>query len=709
MSESGLDDSAEKYIQTAELTWDAQGQPNSRQFEDVYFSRADGLAETRHVFLHHNQLAERFAALSALPTDARHFVIGETGFGSGLNVLAAWQLWRQTAPSDATLHVISVDKYPLSREDLIRALSLWPELDDLTRQLIQQYPPVAGPGFHRLNLDGGRVKVTLIFDEACTGLIKARTSLHPAFRHQGWRVDAWFLDGFAPAKNADMWTEALFDTLAALSGSHTTLATFTAAGLVRRGLQAAGFQVNKVAGFGRKREMIVAQFAPAANAPTTPHRLPRRPPLPWAIPSTKSRHPAAAPRTAMVIGAGLAGCHSARSLAHRGWRVTVLERNPAPATEASGNPQGLLYAKLSAQDSPLSRWNLVSLCYAQRHYTDFWQQTPASGEHFGAACGLLQVPSNDREQRQQAAIAQRFAAAPDLLIPMTAEEASARADVPLASGGLFFPGAGWLNPPAICRALLNHPNIQVITGVDVHALTHEHNQWQARDSQGHRLADTTVAVLANAYAASRFVEALPLKAIRGQISQVPSTAVTSTLATALCSEGYIAPAHEERHCVGATFDLHETHTDVTAEGHRANLKQLSVFGEVLGSSWINPDIGTIDIETIDIETWKGRVGFRCATADYLPLIGPVPDREVMREDYADLRRDARLNIPLPGQYQPGLYLNVGYGSRGLCYTPLGAELLASHIDGEPPPVDRELLESLHPARFLIRALMRNQC
>lgn len=250
-----------------DLLWDANGQPVSREFGDVYFSRVDGLAETRHVFLQHNQLAERFGALTA----KQHFIIGETGFGTGLNFLACWQLWQASASPEAHLHYISVEKYPLQRADLSQALALWPELAPFGQALLAAYPPLPAGGFVRLNF--GRVCLTLIVDEATSGLAQLylqatagsqvaaqldRQQLHWGGRP--WAVDAWFLDGFAPAKNPQMWTAELFLTLARLSKPGTTFATFTAAARVKQGLAAAGFHWQKVAGFGRKRHMVKGEL-----------------------------------------------------------------------------------------------------------------------------------------------------------------------------------------------------------------------------------------------------------------------------------------------------------------------------------------------------------------------------------------------------------------------------------------------------------------
>ena len=681
----------------AQVAWDSDGQPLSLAFDDVYFSRVDGLAETRHVFLQHNQLPERFARLKP----GEHFIVGETGFGSGLNFLATWQLWAQHAPADAYLDFISVEKYPLKAADLARALALWPELSALAEPLLANYPSAPVTGFHRLKFAGGRVRLTLIIDDAARGLEQLLASDHPRWRATGVTVNAWFLDGFAPAKNPKMWRPELFAALADLSGPGTTAATFSAAGVVKRGLQQAGFAITKVPGFGRKREMLTAVRVDSDDLVTPDETAVRgKHSIPWDLP----RHRPTTPRQVIVIGGGLAGCHSARALAERGFQVTLLEQHPHLADEASGNPQGVLYAKLSHQSSPLGDFNLAALLYAQRHYQTFWRE----GAQYGQGCGVLQLAYSPAEQRVQTQLCERLGEYDALFIPVDARRASEIAGVPLSVGGLYFPRAGWLSPRHVCTHLTDHANIRVVTGATVVELNHdagfgEKHQtdsdqgWQVVLSDG-AILQAPVVIIANANHASRFEQTCeqPLKAIRGQVSYLPTTPTSKPLRTVLCADGYLAPADHDVHCAGASFNLGATDAHMTEADHQANLHKLQHLGTPL--SWDGVDTGTLD----------GRVGFRCATPDYLPMVGPVPRREQFLMDYAPLRKDAQTALPIAGDYWPGLYLNVGHGSRGLAYTPLSGELLAAQIAAEPQPVSRKLSRALNPARFLIRDLVRSR-
>jgi len=640
-------------FQHAQLDWDASGQPLSRAYGDVYFSRASGLEETRYVFLQQNRLAERFAALAAGDV----FTIGETGFGTGLNFLCAWQLFETLAPRDARLHFVSVERFPLTAADLAQALTLWPELAPYSAALQRQYRAIH-PGFQRLILGEGRITLTLLIGDVLERLPELDA-----------RCDAWFLDGFAPAKNPEMWTPALFAELARLSHAGTTLATFTCAGFVRRGLNEAGFAMAKVPGFGHKREML----AGVLERPAPPTLVPwyARPPRPRG------------PRTAIVIGAGLAGCATAASLARRGWHVRVVERHAAPAQEASGNPQGVLYLKLSAHDTPLSRLILDGFGLTLREL----QALPP-----GAAwspCGVLQLALTDKDAQRQAQLAAHFPAG--LLRPLTQDAASAQAGIELTAGGLFFPEGGWVHPPALCAHWLAHPAIELVTATEVTALQQTESGWQISTHGG--TLEATVVVVASAAQARTLLPGLPLKAIRGQLSNLPETPESQALATVVCGEGYLAPAREGRHCLGASFVFDRDDNEPSQAEHLSNLQLLAELSPELAAGY-------------PPEKLEGRVAFRCTSPDYLPLVGPVVDETRFAQCYQALAYDARQVPEQRAPWRAGLYVNLAHGSRGLVTTPLAAELLAAWLEDEPLPVARRVAEACHPSRFPLRRLIR---
>jgi tRNA 5-methylaminomethyl-2-thiouridine biosynthesis bifunctional protein len=652
----------------AQLDWDDQGLPRSRVFDDVYFSNLSGLDETRYVFLEQNALRERFAAL---PVDGK-LVIGETGFGTGLNFLCAWQLFEQHAVAGARLHFVSVEKYPLSLPDLQRALALWPELKPFADQLLAQYVAIH-QGFQRLILDHGRITLTLLIGDALEQL--------PQLDAQ---IDAWFLDGFAPAKNPDMWTAELFVELARLAAPGSTISTFTSTGWVRRLLNAAGFKMKRTPGIGHKWEILRGVFLGWPEEVTKPVMV-----KPWfARPA-----PLTGERRALVIGAGLAGCATAASLAARGWQVSLLERHGALAQEASGNPQGVLYLKLSAHGTALSQLIVSGFGHTRRlleqlHRGLDWDD-----------CGVLQLAFNAKEAERQAQLAAAFPE--DLLHTLDQAQAEIRAGIALQSGGLFYPEGGWVHPPALCQWQAAHSNIQILTHHDVLELRRAHGHWQALDGET-VLADAPVVILAGAAEIKRFTYSseLPLKRIRGQITRLPQTSESEALGTVVCAEGYVAPARLGEHTLGASFDFNSDDLTPTAAEHAGNLQMLEEISVDL--------VARLGANALQPETLEGRAAFRCTSPDYLPIVGPLADGQAFADAYSALSKDARQTPDIPCPWLDGLYVNSGHGSRGLITAPLSGELLAAWLDNEPLPLPRAVAEACHPNRFALRRLIRGK-
>jgi len=654
--------------QHAQIDWDEHGNPHSRAFADVYFSSESGLDETRHVFLVQNDLRNRFGALPA----GGRLVIGETGFGTGLNFLCAWQLFEECARADARLHFVSVEKYPLSRDDLQRALTLWPELSRFSEPLLEQYVAVH-EGFQRLVFDGGRVTLTLLIGDVLDML--------PQLDGQ---IDAWFLDGFAPAKNPEMWTPELFAELARLAAPGSTIGTFTSTGWVRRALNAAGFKMKRTPGIGHKWEVLRGTFID----------WPQDVPKPAAAKPWFGRPaPIQGQRKALVIGAGLAGCATAGSLAARGWQVSLLERHADVAQEASGNPQGVLYLKLSAHGTALSQLILSGFGHTRRLLERLQRGTDWD------ACGVLQLGFNDKEAERQAQLAAAFSR--ELLHVLNRPEAEARAGITLASGGLYFPEGGWVHPPALCRFQATGANIQLMPHHDVVELRREGDLWQAWD--GERLLDQApVVVLAAAAEVKRFPPSadLPLKRIRWQITRLAQTEASQVLGTVVCAEGYIAPVRLGEHTLGASFNFKSDDLTPTVADHLDNLQLLQEISSDL--------VERLGAEHLPPEQLLGFAGFRCTSPDYLPIVGPLADRDAFLDAYAVLGKDARQVPDIPCPWLDGLYINSGHGSRGLITAPLSGELLAAWLDNEPLPLPRSVAEACHPNRFMLRGLIRGK-
>ena len=604
------------------LDWQ-DGLPVSRQFGDVYFSRASGLEETRHVFLRHNRLAERFAALQV----GEYFTIAETGFGTGLNFLCAWQCWQQHAPEDAQLHFVSVERYPLSQTDLQRALALWPELSTYSEQLLAQYR-LPTSGWHRFNF--GNLHLTLVVGDAVQVLPEVVAS-----------VDAWFLDGFAPSKNPHMWSPEVLQQVARLAKPGASFATFTSAGEVRRTLAAQGFAVERVRGFGHKREMLCGTKISAEAGPRC----------------VKAQ---ASEKTAVVVGAGIAGASVAAALAQRGWQVTVLDRHAHPAGGASGNPLGILYPRLSHKTSALAQ--LIRQGY--QHSVRALQALPRAPTGWNP-CGVLQLACDADEAQRIAAIAQT-ADAMALGTAVDQAQAAALAGVPLPHGGLWLPHAGFVTPAAWCAHLLHHRNIRFSGGCTVDAIRHDDSGWTVLQ-QGQALARAEILVLCTASESQSLPQLahLPIKPLRGQVSRIPATAATTALRTVVCGEGYVSPALEGTHVFGASFERSRCDTALSLKEQEDNLTQLE---KLLPTAF--PGL----LENLDRNALlPGRAALRATSPDFLPMLGQMSEA--------------------------ALFVSLAHGARGLISAPLAAEILASQITGEPLPVSATVMQACAAGRF----------
>jgi len=659
-------------VQGAVVHWDESGTPVSGEFADVYYSRDNGLEESRHVFLHGNELPQRWQE-HPLP----HFCVGELGFGTGLNFLLTWQAWREQPAPRPDLHYVSIEKHPLTRPDLARALAQWPELQRLADPLLAAYPGLLA-GQHRILLDAGRVRLDLWWGDAESVLPDLAGRELPL-------VDAWYLDGFAPARNESMWTPQVLRAVAALSRPSARCATFTAAGHVRRTLADAGFRMRKIPGYGRKRESLCGVLATAVATTSA------REPLPWDLPATVE----ARPGHVLVIGAGLAGCTAAAALARRGVAVTLIEEGVV-AGGGSGNEQGIIYTRLARKHSALADFALQGFQFAANFYADMFHSGALTAAADGDLCGSFQQCDSAAELAEFRELLQGVE---DLAQVLSAEAANTALGLAQPKAGYWYPRSGWLHPSAVCRALLAHANIAVLENCGAVTLQREDGQWHAL-AGGRSLAHAQCAVVAvgtGTTALDQFAW-LPLHSIRGQTTQLPSDQAFGKLRATLCHDGFIAPARDGKHCIGATFEVNAADPAPRSADNRDNLDKLAAAVP----AWQGA------LAALDPAALAARVGFRCASPDYLPVVGPAPDVPEFLREYAALRRNARAAIGARGKYLPGLYLSAAHGSRGLTSTPLAAEILASMLCQEPLPVCRALSRALSPARFIIRDLTRNR-
>ena len=647
-------------IPPPDISWRADGSPESATFGDIYFSSEDGLAETRHVFLTSNRLPEAWA-------DTEHYTIAETGFGTGLNFLATLALWKETCTAGQKLNFVSVEGFPLAPDDLARALKQWPELASVAELLISRYL-LPSRGSHLLSFPNN-VTLTLIEDEAL-----------PALKGLDASVDAWFLDGFSPSSNPDMWSDALFKEIARLSKEGTRFATFTAAGAVRRGLSAQGFAVEKIRGFGRKREMLVGQFEQA---------IATKPNAPWYQRAPQTSHEKVA-----IIGAGVAGLSTKAALSRVSISASVFD-GTGMGSGASGNPEALFMPRMAADASAEGQFHIAAYLHMQR----WLKQLPSPHKsNIFRDCGVLQLARTPGDAKRFETIAKRDLLPPGHLEFIPATDLNGRAGFETGLPALFFPKGGVIRPSTLLE-YLNADN--AVHPKDIHSIQKEGNQWSLFDPEGKLIMRADTCVLANGADIAAFPQTswLPLEPVLGQLSYLPRHALPPQ-PHALVAGHYLISHEDGSALTGATYEVrgaaNASHTP-TQTGHRRNLDALSeavpAFSDLLGA--------------LDPAELSGRVALRCQVPDRVPFAGPAPDHAAYLEGYDRLRHGDRFADYPPAPYHSGLFLIGGLGARGFATALLLGEHLAAQISGAPLPLPSNMLEAVHPARFIIRALRKN--
>ncbi|WP_411286780.1 tRNA (5-methylaminomethyl-2-thiouridine)(34)-methyltransferase MnmD [Phenylobacterium sp.] len=530
------------------LTWTDDGQPRSAQYDDVYFSAEDGLAETHAVFLQGCGLPDAWAGRS-------RFVVGELGFGTGLNVAALLELWRRTRPTGGHLHVFSVEAHPITAAEAARALARWPELSEVAAPLLAGWPGRAR-GFHRLDLPQFHVTLDLAVMEATAAL-------------EAWSgaADAWFLDGFSPARNPAMWSDEVLALVARRSAPGARAATFTVAGHVRRALAAAGFEVERRAGFGRKRQRLEA-----------------------ILPGRRAGERA---RTVAVVGAGIAGAAAARAIRALGATAVLIEAD-APGAGASGNPAALVTPRLDAGLGPPAA--LFAQAFARA--VQLYEAAPGAV----LARGVLQLAADDRHPARFATIAAADLFEPDALELLSPARSTDRLGEP-APAALDQRTAITVAPDRVLEAWAGD-----ICQARVASLIREEAGWRLLDAAGAEIAVADAVILAGALEAATLAPDAPLSPVRGQVTWAPQL---SDAASAAAWGGYVLGSPQGL-MFGSTHDRGDTGTEVREADHSRNLETLRAALPQLARRLAGARL-------------EGRAAIRAVTPDRVPLAGEIAD------------------------------------------------------------------------------------
>lgn len=665
------------------ITFRDDGSPYSEKFDDIYFDTESGYQQSEHVFIKGNNIAENLIKAK------QEFTVLETGFGTGLNFLLTLKLYKSLAKNHQlpTLHFISTEKYPLTKQQLIKSLSSLNALTEEKDELVACYPdlPEQLSGLRSeskpecLFFDN-KVKLTFYFIDSTEALNAIKLP-----RKQNGLVDAWYLDGFSPTRNPEMWQEALFEEMARLSKPQATISTFTIAGFIRRGLEKVGFRLEKRSYLGNKNEILAGKYQQNKLIGRGYQLRPR---------ITKPQH-------VSIIGGGIASACAAYVLTKNGIKVTLYCKDIKVAQGASSNAIGAIFPLIHQQQDDISLFYQEAFWYALKFYNNLTDQ----GYNFGHDwCGLLEISYKASLEKRQQAFEKIQAWPKELIQSIDKSQASKHANIPLAHGGLFYPKSGWIAPQELVEQLLKAANktnrLRIETSTTVENISQkEDKSWLLSTNKG----DFNASVLVFCGGAEAInlptINQLPLTSVRGQITSMNTNDNIGKLNTVICHKGYLTPKNKGIHCIGATFDKNTFDIVPRNDDDHYNLTMLEKC---------MPDIANniAAWQQSDILTRKARL--RCMTPDHLPMVGAMPNIKEHISTYSHLSKDKNWRFYQAAPTIKNLYVLTGLGARGLCTAPLLAEILLADLTGSPFPIDSEMLFNLSPNRFVIRDLIKRK-
>jgi tRNA 5-methylaminomethyl-2-thiouridine biosynthesis bifunctional protein len=675
------------------LSFQSDGTPYSEEFNDIYFDSQSGYQQSEDIFIHGNNISKRLQHAND------NFVIAETGFGTGLNFLLTLQAYSKLQKifpnySIEKLTFISVEKFPLSKAQLLKSLNSLPQLSHYSNLLLAQYPDFNNNApLKEINASffNGNVSLKIIIDDATQGLSKIKT------KHSGL-VDAWYLDGFSPANNPEMWSEQLFSQIGRLSKAQATMATFTVAGFVKRQLQQIGFRVEKKSHRGDRAQILTGVFQQNPNT-TKGYRL--RPKI------VKPQH-------VSIIGGGIASACAAYALTKQGIKVTLYCKDKALSQGASSNAIAALYPLLHQQPDDISLFYQQAFWRAKSLYNEISEK----GFNFPHDwCGVLEIAYKESIAQRQKKFTELATWSKSLIHNIDANKASDIANIPLSYGGLFMPNGGWVDPQSLVNQMINAAKktsrLTVKTNILVDKIEQippikeesqkEQAHWRLLTSKGDFEANVLIICGGAEIIDMEFIKQLPFSSVQGQVTSMSTNKTINALSTVICHKGYLTPSNSSYqnqgiHCIGATFKKNNTSIIATKEDDVFNMNMLSNCLPELNQK--------INWTEQDISASKARL--RCMTPDHIPMVGAMPDIQKHIEDYPHLTKDKNWKYNQVAPAVKNLYVMMGFGARGLCSAPLAADILAADLCGTPYPVNNEMLFNLSPNRFVIRDIIRRK-
>ena len=653
-------------LEPAQISFNSLGIPYSEQFKDTYYSLSGAIDECEHVFIEGNDLKRRWA-------NTQTFTIAELGFGFGLNFFVSANYWQKYSNKQSWLHYISFEKHPVKKQDLIRFYEQIDFHSDLIEKFSKYYP-LPFKGQHRIEFSEQNISLTLVFNDALLAL-----------KDSSFIADAWYLDGFAPRLNNSMWSTEIMHQIARLTNHQGTFATYSCASAIQNNLNHAGFQIKKKAGFAKKREMLTG--SKGLESIQSGYTLKQKS---WLLSNKKIFKP----RKAIVVGAGLAGVMISAALAKRGWQISLIEQHSNVANEGSGNANAILMPRLSVDHDLQAQLTLLGFLYSTQLLSNLNQTSNNTVWH---QCGAIQIPRDAEQWQRMQQITRQENISIEFLQEINSNEASKLANCKLKHPGWLFPQAGWAIPKNICSILLEKYSSQIkfINTTRIDNIEFHNQNWHISSKDKTDIEHAPVIILTNALNANQYEQTrwCPLNAKRGQLTYIGNETINLNLQKIICSDIYISPSINNNYILGATFVSGDTSIEIRSNEHQENITKLNKLA---------PDLFIKKNTQLD-----GRAAIRAVSPDRLPIVGPVAQEKDFYHDFHNAALGStKSTYPIP-KYHQGLYLATGFGSRGIAWIPICTEALASLICCEPNLLNQQLLNAIHPNRFLMKQLIKS--